>query len=347
MALSIVDAVEANPCFTCNSHTAEALQNNIKINAIKLDSRYTTNQQIYKLVSTYSISKINIKLNDIKKTKMIQTICIYYNNRSVQSVIELKNKPNMWLKAKQVKLQPSQNDIRIDFSLPIVASNVMFEYVEFYENQSQLTVEQLQCPRCSATVNAHPGVCNNCGENVFQCHKCRAINYDERDPFLCNACGFCKFAKFDMTIVGKQCCDIEIIENEEDHRKCLATINGLLDKSDRLYRNLIDCMKPSLETLLIKLVGEQSVYERQHHCDDAPAPSSSCMCLFLVILSLSVLIVLIVVCLKHNNTTAAQQQQPMRMQWLHQRRLLANVHNHHKQPQATMQTWDNKRRPRR
>lgn len=33
--------------------------------------------------------------------------------------------------------------------------------------------EMLQCPRCQATVPAHPGVCATCGENVYQCHKCR------------------------------------------------------------------------------------------------------------------------------------------------------------------------------
>jgi len=31
----------------------------------------------------------------------------------------------------------------------------------------------LQCPRCQASVPAHPGVCGTCGENVYQCHKCR------------------------------------------------------------------------------------------------------------------------------------------------------------------------------
>ncbi len=55
---------------------------------------------------------------------------------------------------------------------------------------------------------ASPGVYNTCGENVFQCHKCRSINYDERDPFLCNSCGFCKFAKFDFTLVGRNCCAV-------------------------------------------------------------------------------------------------------------------------------------------
>ena len=48
----------------------------------------------------------------------------------------------------------------------------MIEYCDFYDNL-QASAETLQCPRCSASVPANPGVCGNCGENVFQCHKCR------------------------------------------------------------------------------------------------------------------------------------------------------------------------------
>ena len=119
----------------------------------------------------------------------------------------------------------SQTDIKIEFPLPIVACNLMIEYADFYEN-IQASAETLQCPRCSASVPANPGkyvahrhsrryfitllvfllivgVCSHCGENVFQCHKCRSINYDEKDPFLCNACGFCKYAKFEYTLTSR------------------------------------------------------------------------------------------------------------------------------------------------
>ena len=47
----------------------------------------------------------------------------------------------------------------------------------------------------------------------------RAINYDEKDPFLCNACGFCKYAKFDLTLNAKPCCAVDPIENEDDRKK--------------------------------------------------------------------------------------------------------------------------------
>lgn len=47
----------------------------------------------------------------------------------------------------------------------------------------------------------------------------RSINYDERDPFLCNACGFCKYAKFDYNLTARSCCAVDPIENEEDRKK--------------------------------------------------------------------------------------------------------------------------------
>ena len=168
-----------------------------------------------------------------------------------QSVVELKNKCNIWHKAKRCNLASAQSEVKIEFPLPIIACNLMIEYAEFYEN-IQASSETLQCPRCSASVPASPGVCGNCGENVFQCHKCRAINYDEKDPFLCNSCGFCKYAKFDYTLTAKPTCAVESIENEEDRKKTVSSINALLEKADRVYKNLV-MNKPALELLLLRI----------------------------------------------------------------------------------------------
>lgn len=75
---------------------------------------------------------------------------------------------------------------------------------------------------------------------------CSAINYDEKDPFLCHSCGFCKYAKFDYTLTAKPCCAVDPIENDEDRYKTITTINNSLEKADRVYRTLI-ANKPSLE----------------------------------------------------------------------------------------------------
>lgn len=259
--------LESEPCLVCNN--PEVPLSTIKLSSIKFDSKFTTTTQIVKLLSSHTISKITVRIGDLKRTKMVRTIHIYYNNRSVQAVVELKNKPALWHKAKKVALQSGQTEVKIEFPLPIVACNLMIEYVDFYEN-IQANSETLQCPRCSAAVPANPGVCANCGENVFQCHKCRAINYDEKDPFLCHACGFCKYAKFDFTLLARPCCAVEIIETDEDRKKMVSGINNLLEKADRVYKQLM-ANKPTLEALVLKI----SEHRTDRKSDDASTSSAS------------------------------------------------------------------------
>lgn len=80
----------------------------------------------------------------------------------------------------------------------------------------------------------------------------RAINYDEKDPFLCHACGFCKYAKFDYTLTGRACCAVDPIESDDDRKKTVATINSLLEKADRVYKQLI-ANKPTLEVSAMEI----------------------------------------------------------------------------------------------
>lgn len=259
--------LESEPCLVCNN--PEVSLSTIKLSSIKVDSKFTTTTQIVKLLSSHTISKITLRIGDLKRSKMVKTINIYYNNRSIQAVVELKNKPALWHKAKKVNLQSGQTEVKIEFPLPIVACNLMIEYADFYEN-IQASSETLQCPRCSASVPSNPGVCTNCGENVFQCHKCRAINYDEKDPFLCHACGFCKYAKFDFSLLAKPCCAVEPIETEDDRKKAVSNINSLLEKADRVYKQLI-ANKPTLESFVLKITEHRM--EKRH--DDNNITSNS------------------------------------------------------------------------
>lgn len=227
--------LERDPCLACS--TVELPFGPVKLTTLKADVRFTTSTQIIKLVGSHIVNRFVLRITDIKRTKMVRTINIYYNNRPVQAAVELKNKPGVWLKAKKLSLTPGQAEVKVDLPLPITCCNLKIEFAAFYENL-HASSEMLQCPRCSASVPAHPGVCSNCGENVYQCHKCRSINYDEKDPFLCNACGFCKYAKFELTLSAKPCCTVEPVESEEDRKKSLQAINGFLEKADRLQTQL-------------------------------------------------------------------------------------------------------------
>lgn len=64
--------------------------------------------------------------------RVVTMIFVFY--RTVQAVVELKNKPALWHKAKKVTLQSGQTEVKIEFPLPIVACNLMIEYADFYEN---------------------------------------------------------------------------------------------------------------------------------------------------------------------------------------------------------------------
>lgn len=61
--------------------------------SLQIDSKFTTTTQIVKLVNSHMISRISLRIGDIKRSKMVRTINFYYNNRTVQAVQELKNRP--------------------------------------------------------------------------------------------------------------------------------------------------------------------------------------------------------------------------------------------------------------
>jgi len=81
----------------------------------------------------------------------------------------------------------------------------------------------------------------------------RAINYDEKDPFLCNACGYCKYAKFDFTVTSRPCCAVDPIENEDDRKKvdfklvtCLPFTHTVVKMAKRLVSLVVfsSCKSP-------------------------------------------------------------------------------------------------------
>ena len=133
--------LESDPCLVCNN--PEIPYASLKLSSLKMDTKFTTTTHIVKLSGSHSIGKISLRIGDLKRQKMVRTINIYYNNRSVQAVIELKNKPTMWHRAKKVSLTAGQTDIKIEFPLPITACNLMIEYADFYEN-IQASSETLQ-----------------------------------------------------------------------------------------------------------------------------------------------------------------------------------------------------------
>ncbi|PIO62133.1 hypothetical protein TELCIR_16324, partial [Teladorsagia circumcincta] len=91
---------------------------------------------------------------------------------------------------------------------------------------------------CSSVVQPNPGLCEHCGENVFQCVKCRAINYDEKDPFLCQSCGFCKYARMDISLVCRPLPGVQPITTDAERASCVESMARLLCEMEQTRSQL-------------------------------------------------------------------------------------------------------------
>ena len=239
---------ESEPCMACN--TQKETYSSQRLSTSKRDCcKFTTRAQVYKLPSGQEIERVSLKITDSKRSKQINSITIYYTSRTSVPIIELKNKREYWQKAKTVEVQPNQCDINVTFSVPIRATYVI---TEFSIDDTQPMPETLTCPRCSNTVQSNPGYCNNCGENVFQCVKCRHINHDEQDPYLCVECGYSRYAKFEWSIVSRPCTTADPVDNEDERRRADNEVKRLLEKSDATWKKL-NGIRNEIETELDKI----------------------------------------------------------------------------------------------
>ncbi|KAK6106256.1 E3 ubiquitin-protein ligase UBR4 family protein [Brugia pahangi] len=237
-----ISVLSKSPCLICSDsdHPMEQL----KLSAIKLDSRFTTSAQMIKLMGHFEVSRIIIRLSEIKRTKMVKRFRFYYCNKILESAIDLKNRPELWEKAADVKVNQGDTEIDVQLPIPVVTCNVVLEMAEFYDTNTAGAAdapEFVHCPRCSTSVTPNPGICSNCGENVFQCVKCRAINYDEKEPFLCNSCGFCKYARLEAVLVGRSLPSVQAIEDDNDRKTTYALMETLLNdiESTRCHIGII------------------------------------------------------------------------------------------------------------
>lgn len=88
-------------------------------------------------------------------------------------------------------------------------------------------------PSKLVVTNAH-GVCGNCGEVAFQCRKCRHINYDRLDAYLCVECGYCASGTFSFEFTAAGATNAIAICNDNDYNRAMKTIGCLVSLRDDL-----------------------------------------------------------------------------------------------------------------
>ncbi|RWW77221.1 hypothetical protein BHE74_00014631 [Ensete ventricosum] len=251
--------LESEPCVTCSC--PEVPYSRMKLESLKSESKFTDNRIIVKCTGSYTIQSVTMNVHDARKSKSVKILNLYYNNRPVSDLSELKNNWSLWKRAKSCHLAFNQTELKVEFPIPITACNFMIELDSFYENLQASSLESLQCPRCSRAVTDKHGICSNCHENAYQCRQCRNINYENLDSFLCNECGYSKYGRFEFNFMAKPSFSFDNMENDEDMRKGLAAIESESENAHRRYQQLLGFKKPLLK--LVSSIGENELDSQQ------------------------------------------------------------------------------------
>ncbi|KAG8384569.1 hypothetical protein BUALT_Bualt04G0131400 [Buddleja alternifolia] len=251
--------LESEPCVACSS--PEVPYSRMKLESLKSETKFTDNRIIVKCTGSYTIQNVTMNVHDARKSKSVKVLNLYYNNRPVADLSELKNNWSLWKRAKICHLAFNQTELKVDFPIPITACNFMIELDSFYENLQALSLEPLQCPRCSRPVTDKHGICSNCHENAYQCRQCRNINYENLDSFLCNECGYSKYGRFEFNFMAKPSFIFDSMENDDDMKRGLAAIESESENAHRRYQQLLGFKKPLLK--IVSSVGENEMDSQQ------------------------------------------------------------------------------------
>lgn len=244
---------------------------------IRLDMHHAVSTEFSSFVqlrSRYSISDVFLNIRD-QRGRFVKSINIYFSPKpvgDVNTLAETRYEP-FWQFIGSIELSKGASTASCKLKTPVVAANLKFEYIEFYEKVTgQKTASGapvLHCPRCTRIVNnAHGGVCGHCGEVAFQCRKCRHINYDQLDAFLCVECGYCSSGTFTWELnAGVASCAVAI-ENENDLERSILMLQANNKNVTEIRENL-EVIKNQIE----KKYPSASVAKKKIKCDHS-APLS-------------------------------------------------------------------------
>ncbi|KAJ3693241.1 hypothetical protein LUZ60_008721 [Juncus effusus] len=251
--------LESEPCVSCSC--PDVPYTRMKLETLKSETKYTDNRIIVKCTGCFMIQSVTMNIHDARKSKSVKVLNLYYNNRPVSDLSELKNSWSLWKRAKSCHLAANQTELKVEFPIPITACNIMIELDSFYENLQAFSMESLQCPRCSRSVTDKHGICGNCHENAYQCRQCRNINYENLDSFLCNECGYSKYGRFEFQFMAKPSFSFDNMENDDDMKKGLNAIELESENAHRRYQQLLGFKKPLVK--LVQSIGEHEMDSQQ------------------------------------------------------------------------------------
>ncbi|GAX11798.1 E3 ubiquitin-protein ligase UBR4 [Fistulifera solaris] len=204
------------------------------------------------------ISEIHLEIND-PHGRFVKTINFYYSPRPVNSPTDLKETDyfHVWKLCGTLNLERAAEKASLKLEVLVAASNIRIEFDEFYDRPGSNKSDEfvIHCPRCMRVVtNAH-GVCGSCGEVAFQCRKCRHINYDRLNAFLCVECGYCASGGLAYELTAAVASNAVAITCDNDYKEALS----MFAWGSKISEDLRAGLKASLGALSVEFMKQPAI----------------------------------------------------------------------------------------
>lgn len=154
-----------------------------------------------------------------------------------------------WQHCASINLTRGASRASCTLSTPVTAANLKIEYSDFFDRAGTSSSKAadgsliVHCPRCTRQVSNAHGVCGACGEVAFQCRKCRHINYDQLQSFLCVECGYCSSAgSISFDLVAGVASNAIAVTSDADFKR----LEQCRNRAKRLNSDLREALKEKL-----------------------------------------------------------------------------------------------------
>ena len=200
-----------------------------------------------------SISEVHLSVNE-PRGRFVKAVAVWFTPRQVNDASQLKSADyqHLWQRCATLSLSRGATRVSAALPVPITAANLKLEYIDFYDRPGGSRAADgtiiLHCPRCTRVVNNAHGVCGNCGEVAFQCRKCRHINYDRLDAFLCVECGYCSSGGFSYDLTAGVAVNAVAIVDDESQEWTVKVLRNVT----KVHHDLQSALKERSRVMIKK-----------------------------------------------------------------------------------------------
>ena len=200
----------------------------------------------YSLQTRLVITQITVDASAVRE-RFVKTMTVFSAPRPVPDPGVLKSEAfaDMWEECVTIELPRSSGKTVCDFPSPVIAANLKIEFTEFYSRIENET-SRAYCPRCTRTLRDSSAVCDICGEIIaFQCQRCRHIDYNSSDPYLCTECGHCPSGGYSFEGTAAIVSNAVAITNMKEYE----TMKNMLKNAEFYCEDLCTALKVKIAAM--------------------------------------------------------------------------------------------------